>query len=525
MALVELVVDGQAVSVPAEGTLLEAVRERSGIRSVKDGCSPQGQCGCCTVLVDGVPRVSCVTPVRRVAGREITTLDGLDDADRQRWIDAVVATGASQCGFCTPGIIVRLEAARRGRGLDRPTVDRALAAHLCRCTGWQPICEAAELVGAARAPAPPSRDLTAASRRATIEGGGPQQVTPDVAAGRGGFADDTAPDDALVAVPAADGGWAVAETLVEARARAGTVQGRRSTVPVSWPIEVPPGAVTALQTTWVEPAPLEVDASWCAPDGEPASPLANGGAFGAKRHGAVERVAFELSRRHGRCVRVLATREWTIRHGPKRPPMAIGVDERGHLSIRVARTPGIADLLARIVPRAEIREVDVAGPPTSVDLRAVGWAEVAVARAAAGDPGAGPHASSGASVATVEAPSGARARAEVGDELVAVEVACGELLDEVVARSYVIGAVHQALGWVRSEALAVDDAGLPVDLTIRSLGVLRSGDMPRVDVHLDRHDRRDPVPGGDAAFAAVAAAAHLHAGAPGRLPVAAVAAR
>ena len=108
------VLDGRAVEVPDDGcSLLEALRDRLHVRSAKDGCSPQGQCGCCTVLVDGQARVACVTPARRVAGREVTTVEGLDDADR--WAAAFTAAGASQCGFCTPGIVVRLSA-RRGEG-------------------------------------------------------------------------------------------------------------------------------------------------------------------------------------------------------------------------------------------------------------------------------------------------------------------------------------------------------------------------------------------------------------------------
>ncbi|HSH61992.1 MAG TPA: 2Fe-2S iron-sulfur cluster-binding protein, partial [Acidimicrobiales bacterium] len=136
-------VDGRAVEVADDGaSLLEVLRERLGIRSPKDGCSPQGQCGCCTVLVDGQPRVACVTPARRVAGRGVTTLDGLAEAERSAWADAFLASGASQCGFCTPGIIVRLSALRAtGRGNEKD-VDNALLAHLCRCTGWVTIKEA-----------------------------------------------------------------------------------------------------------------------------------------------------------------------------------------------------------------------------------------------------------------------------------------------------------------------------------------------------------------------------------------------
>ncbi|HTX63560.1 MAG TPA: 2Fe-2S iron-sulfur cluster-binding protein, partial [Acidimicrobiales bacterium] len=100
-------VDGRDVSVDDDSlVLLDALRELLDIRAPKDGCSPQGQCGCCTVWVDGTPRVSCVTPVRRVGGREVTTTEGMPAALGRVWADAFVATGASQCGFCTPGIVL-----------------------------------------------------------------------------------------------------------------------------------------------------------------------------------------------------------------------------------------------------------------------------------------------------------------------------------------------------------------------------------------------------------------------------------
>jgi CO/xanthine dehydrogenase Mo-binding subunit len=112
----------------------------------------------------------------------------------------------------------------------------------------------------------------------------------------------------------------------------------------------------------------------------------------------------------------------------------------------------------------------------------------------------------------LRSPEGAVARAEVaaGDEPhVAVSVSCGTVLDEVVLRSYCVGAAHMALGWVTSEGLAVDDAGDVHDLTIRSFGVLRAVDTPPVSVTLDAGDDRPPVNGSDAVFAAVAAAAWL----------------
>jgi aerobic-type carbon monoxide dehydrogenase small subunit (CoxS/CutS family) len=501
---ISFLLDGVPVAVPADGsTLLEALRDRLGVRTAKDGCSPQGQCGCCTVLIDGAPRVACVTPVTRVAGRAVTTVDGLAEDVRDRWAAALVATGGSQCGFCTPGIVVRLAGER---GTDDTAVRRSLQAHLCRCTGWQTVLEAADLVRAGTAIA--DRDLDAAARRATIEGGAPQQVGAAVALGRGGFADDAAPHGALIAVRGPDGEWHVGETLTDARRLAGKVQGRRSSAPVRWPIEVPAGEwVRTLQTTWVEPAYLEPDASWCEPGGEPASPLGNGGAFGGKRASAVAQVARRLADRHGRAVRVLFAREDVVRLGPKRPPMAIGVGADGRGIARVARTAGIAERIREVAPGIEVEELDLAGPPTSAEVRAAGWAEAAVVLAGLGS-----------APDEVRLPTGAWARAEVGaDGTVEVAVRCGDPLDEVVLRSYCIGAAHMALGWVRSEGLAVDDDGNPLDLTIRSFGVLRAIDTPPIKVRIEADDG-PPVNGSDAVFAAVAAAAWRAAGHPPRWP-------
>ena len=528
---VSLVVDGRPVEVPDDGSsLLVALRDHLGVRSPKDGCSPQGQCGCCTVLVDGAPRVSCVTPVRRVRDRVVTTVDGLGEADRERWAEAFLATGGSQCGFCTPGIVCRLEGLRaKGTGaVDHAAVDRALAAHLCRCTGWQTIGEAwaVAVSGASEVAAAldADRDLGAAARRATLEGGVAQHVGPDVALGQAGFADDTAPPDALVAVPDGAGGWAVGETLTEARAAAGKVQGRHGTVEPRPPIDAPPGdwALT-LRTSWVEPAYLETDASWCWPGGEPASPLANGGAFGGKAASAAPAAARELADRHGRAVRVLLSREDTVRLGPKRPPLAAGVRADGSGVVRVARTDGVVEAIRRAAPGLAVEWVDLAGPPTSLDLRAAGWAEAAVLVAALASLDGAPPEADGHGTARVVAPSGAEASATVGpDGAVRVELGCGRLLDAVVLRSYAIGAVHMALGWVTSEGLAVADDGTVGDLTVRSFGVLRAADMPRVVVEL-HDDGRDPVNGSDAVFAAAAAAVWLSQGCPAdwptRLPV------
>ena len=497
-ARIALELDGRPVEVADDGSsLLEVLRDRLGVRSPKDGCSPQGQCGCCTVLVDGQPRVSCVTPARRVAGRAVTTLDGLPDAER--WAEALVATGGSQCGFCTPGIIVRL-AAQHGRR----DVERALAAHLCRCTGWRTIVDAVDALDAPR----PPRDLDAAGHRATIEGRAPQRVGVDVALGRAGFADDTAPAGALVAVPDGTGGWAVGETLTAARAAAGKVQGRRTTASVRHPLAVPDGVwVRTLRTTWVEPAYLETDASWCEPGGEPVWPLANGGAFGGKAASPVGEVARRLADEHGRAVRVLLSREDAVHLGPKRPPVAAGIRADGTGVLHVVRTEGIVDAIRSVAPGLEVEEVDVAGPPTSSALRAAGWAEAAVLLAGLGDD---PE-------VTITSPDGATATALVADDGIRVRVACGEPLDEVVLRSYCVGAAHMALGWVRSEGLAVDDDGVVHDLTIRSFGILRPAEMPPVEVVIEPGDG-PPVNGSDAVFAAVAASAWIGQGCPSDWP-------
>lgn len=540
---VSFTLDGTDVVVDDEGsTLLEALRGPLGVRSVKDGCSPQGQCGCCTVLVDGSARVACVTPLRRVAGRQVTTFDGIDDDVRDRWTESFVAHGASQCGFCSPGIVVRLETLRRkavepGGGLRPGAVDRALAAHLCRCTGWQTIVEAADDVlgsmcddtrsdGTARAPVH-ERDLDAASRRATLELGAPQRVGTDVVAGAVGFSADTAPDDALVAVREPAGGWVVGESVTAARRAMGKVQGRRTTIEASPPVAMPDGEFTVtLRTSWVDAAYVETDASWCVPGGEPSPAAANGGAFGAKRHSPVPAAARELAQEHGRPVLALWSREDCCRWAPKRPPMAAGIRADGSGIVHVVRTEGIVERITSVLPGIEVVEVDLAGPPTSVDLRAAGWAEAVVLAAGAQSKGielgsdrvVASAVGDGMERVEVRTDDGAVTSVTVGDDGIAVRVTAGEVLDAVVLRSYCIGAVHMALGWVRSEGLAVDTDGEVLDLTVRSLGVLRSSDLPHVEVEIVDADG-PAVAVSDAVFAATAAAEWRRAGCASDWPI------
>jgi aerobic-type carbon monoxide dehydrogenase small subunit (CoxS/CutS family) len=508
-----------------------------GCRSVKDGCSPQGQCGCCTVWVDGAARVACVTPVRRVAGRAVTTVEGLSPSVRERWVEAFVATGASQCGFCTPGILLRLAALENGgKPLDREAIEAALRAHLCRCTGWQSIVEAAGLACGLTPPSPQRarRDPLLAQWRAQLEGPAFQSSGADVVLGGGGFADDTAPLRALVHIGAPE--TAPAPDMRTALGGTARVQGRNSTIPLTHPVPVPlppppTGAdlgaswALTLQTTWVEPAYVEPDASWCRPGEVPASPLANGGAFGGKRRSPVASRAAALAGQQGAPVRVLWRREDVVRLGPKRPPLSLGLRRDGSGTVRLGRTPGSPDLsalAARVraaAPAVDVEVVDVVGPPVGPELRGAGWAEVLAALHVLGGP---PTATPGTGSADVTVPGGGRAAVSLttsggGRGALHVEVWAGDPLDPVTLHSYVLGAVHQALGLVWSEGIAVDDDGVPVDLTIRSFGILAARDMPEVTVEIHPDDVW-PVNGSDAVFTATLAAAWLAEGTPARWP-------
>lgn len=504
-------IDGTDVEVDDDGSTLLDVLRGHGCVSAKDGCSPQGQCGCCTVLVDGAPRIACVTPARRMKGRSVVTVDGLDPDRRDAWTDAFVSTGASQCGFCTPGIVCRLEgAAAKGADLaDRAVVDKALLAHVCRCTGWQTIREAAVViaVGGASPAGEEARDLDAAAARAELEGGAPQSVGADVVLGRGGFSADTAPVESLVAVPAGDG-WAVAASLAAARVDAGKIQGRRTTVSAAAPIALPAGDWDrSLRTNWLDPAYLETDVAWCSPGGEPSGPLANGGAFAPKTTAWLGDVARELAAAQGQTVKVVLDREDVVQRSPKRPPLALGVRRDGTALLRIARTEGAADVAEAWWPGIEVEQVDVLGPPTSMEVRGALAVELAMARSVPDHAG------------NVRVDDGsAWASAHIDEQRLSIVVHAGRALDEVVLRSYVIGAAHQALGLVRSESIAVDGDGTAHDLTIRSLGVLRSVDTPEIVVEIVPSDD-DPVACSVAVMAAVAAVAWHQADRPSILPL------
>src|SRR5512134_1275176 len=136
-------------AAPGE-SLLDALRERCGIASIKDGCQPQGQCGCCLALIDGRPLVTCAIEVERAEGREVLTLEGLSPREREVVSRAFAAAGGVQCGFCIPGIAIRAKhLLDRRPEPSREEIVRAIDGHLCRCTGYAHIVEAVELMAKA----------------------------------------------------------------------------------------------------------------------------------------------------------------------------------------------------------------------------------------------------------------------------------------------------------------------------------------------------------------------------------------
>jgi carbon-monoxide dehydrogenase small subunit len=137
--------DSRAVVFPTHHTLLEVLREELGLTGTKHGCE-LGECGTCTVLVDGRPLLSCLVLAAEMEGREIETVEGLQEGNRLHPLQETFADlGAAQCGYCTPGILLAAKAlvARNPRP-SREEIRAALAGNLCRCTGYIKILEAVE---------------------------------------------------------------------------------------------------------------------------------------------------------------------------------------------------------------------------------------------------------------------------------------------------------------------------------------------------------------------------------------------
>ncbi len=182
---INMSVNGRPVSVStAHPHLLAALREELGVTSPKDGCSPMGQCGCCTVQIDGKAIVSCTQPLEKCEGASITTLEGWDESDRDCYASAFAACGGLQCGFCIPGILVRAKSQidKKGENLTRDEMKRHLGAHLCRCTGYSKILDAIESI--AKGTIPESETLAGIGSR------GVKYEAKELALGDRGYVDD-----------------------------------------------------------------------------------------------------------------------------------------------------------------------------------------------------------------------------------------------------------------------------------------------------------------------------------------------
>ena len=139
--MVELAINGDRheVDVPVGRTLAETLRDELGLTGTKIACA-EGHCGACTVQLDGIPTLSCITLVHTVGGREVTTIEGLRE---HPLVDAFVRADALQCGFCTPGQIVSAAAlVEANPAPNREEIRHAMAGNLCRCGTYPKIEEA-----------------------------------------------------------------------------------------------------------------------------------------------------------------------------------------------------------------------------------------------------------------------------------------------------------------------------------------------------------------------------------------------
>jgi CO/xanthine dehydrogenase Mo-binding subunit/aerobic-type carbon monoxide dehydrogenase small subunit (CoxS/CutS family) len=152
MPRIQFNLNGKATEASYEPGMhfLEVLREECGVVSAKNGCAPEGACGCCLVIIDGKPALSCLRKPEQMAGREVTTLEGLPETTRKALADAFVLEGGVQCGFCIPGIAVRAAGLiQTGKTDDREAIAKALDGHVCRCTGYGRIIDAIQTAGEA----------------------------------------------------------------------------------------------------------------------------------------------------------------------------------------------------------------------------------------------------------------------------------------------------------------------------------------------------------------------------------------
>ncbi len=147
--VIHLTINGteRSFRTPAGRRLLDLIRDDAGLTGTKEGCGA-GECGACTVLLDGRPVPSCLVLAASCEGHKITTVEGLvKDGSPHAVQEAMVETGGVQCGFCTPGIIMTSVALLRDSIDGREEQARRLAGNLCRCTGYKKIFQALEVAG------------------------------------------------------------------------------------------------------------------------------------------------------------------------------------------------------------------------------------------------------------------------------------------------------------------------------------------------------------------------------------------
>jgi 4-hydroxybenzoyl-CoA reductase subunit gamma len=154
-SILSLTVNGIAREDAAADNLLlvDYLREVAGLTGTKMGCDG-GECGACTVLVDGKPRLSCITLAQTCAGAEVETVEGLAEGGALSPLQSAFNTAlGAQCGYCTPGMIMAAEGLlRREADPDDEAIRQALAGNICRCTGYVKILEAVHLAAAERKP-------------------------------------------------------------------------------------------------------------------------------------------------------------------------------------------------------------------------------------------------------------------------------------------------------------------------------------------------------------------------------------
>ncbi|MGV8874065.1 MAG: (2Fe-2S)-binding protein [Rhodococcus sp. (in: high G+C Gram-positive bacteria)] len=144
--------DMEADDVWEGESLLYLLRERMGLPGSKNACE-QGECGSCTIYLDGIPACSCLVAAGQVEGREIRTVEGLADGDKlDPMQEAFVECGAVQCGFCTPGLVVQAhDLIERVPNPSDAEIRESLAGNLCRCTGYEKILDAVRLAATRKA--------------------------------------------------------------------------------------------------------------------------------------------------------------------------------------------------------------------------------------------------------------------------------------------------------------------------------------------------------------------------------------